>query len=273
MDPAKTGRAGNREWHVVGVNATLAGRLRAHILQDFVACQSLGGRPEAPDGDILVDVPVTLTEAVELEAAPSQVFEPLIVDRRVKLRPLLTPDGQQGGVYCDAVVALIEGAQHQLLFQNQYITVTPNSRGRFGDLVDALIARSRLVEDCRIILRADGSGFWDLMAELKRRGLDIVRCVRRLANTHTKGVIVDGAQVLVGSQNWSQAAVTVNRDASLLFDDRCIAGYYAEVFEVDWARACRLTDRQPPTRGPARVAEGPAPPPGFRRMPLAQFLD
>jgi hypothetical protein len=274
MDPTRTGRAGNREWHVVGMNKTLAGRLRAHILQDFETCTALGGRPEAPQEEILVDVPSLALEAVNLEAAPSQVFEPLVVDRQVRVRPVLTPDGDMGGVYSDAVMELIQSATRQLLFQNQYITVSKSSRGRFSDLVDALIAQSRQVQDCRIILRADGTGFWDSIAELQRRGLDVKRCVRRLANTHTKGIIADGERVLVGSQNWSQAALTVNRDASLLFDDEEIAGYYAKVFEEDWARSGKLTDPPPAGALPhARIAEGPSPPDGFQRMTLGQYLE
>jgi V8-like Glu-specific endopeptidase len=274
LDPVKTGRAGNREWHVAGVSKTLAARLRAHILQDFETCGLLGGTLEAAGGEILVDVPIAALEAVVLEAAPSRVFEPLRVDRKVRVRPVLTPDGQMGGVYAEAVLGLIEGAQHKLLFQNQYITVGKATRGHLGDLVDALIAKARELDDVRIVLRSNGTDFWDSITELKRRGLDVVRCVRRLANTHTKGIIADDAQVLVGSQNWSPSALSVNRDASLLFDDAEIAEYYSQVFEVDWARASQLTDPAP--AGPdarARIAEGPNPPPGFHRVPLASLLD
>jgi len=274
LDPAKTGRAGNREWHVVGKSPTLANRFRAHILQDFETCRDLGGLPEDASQPIMVDVPIVLESTLALEAPPTTVFEPLVLDRKVKVRPVLTPDGDMGGVYADAVMPLIEGATRQLLFQNQYITVSRASRGRFSDLVDALIAKSKDIDDCRILLRSDGSGFWDAIAELKRRGLDVTGCVKRLSNTHTKGIIADGRRVLVGSQNWSQSALTVNRDASLLFDDQEIAGYYAQVFEEDWRRATELTIPAPGGSPPAaRLAEGPAPPPGFRRISLGEFLE
>jgi phosphatidylserine/phosphatidylglycerophosphate/cardiolipin synthase-like enzyme len=36
---------------------------------------------------------------------------------------------------------------------------------------------------------------------------------------------LDGNRVLLGSHNWSKSGVTLNRDASLIFDDAEIAGY------------------------------------------------
>lgn len=111
------------------------------------------------------------------------------------------------------------------------------------------------------------------MAELKRRGVDVSRQVLRLANTHTKGIVVDGRQVLVGSHNWSQSGVTTNRDASLIIDDARAANYYARVFETDWARSSRLTEPRRSVPEAARLATGTAPPSGFRRVPLAEYLE
>ena len=39
-------------------------------------------------------------------------------------------------------------------------------------------------------------------------------------------MIVDGRRVLMGSHNWSKPGVTLNRDASLIFDDEEVADYY-----------------------------------------------
>ena len=58
--------------------------------------------------------------------------------------------------------------------------------------------------------------------------------VKVQVNCHTKGIVVDRRRVLIGSQNWSNHGVSVNRDASLLFDDAPLAAYFAEIFEHDW---------------------------------------
>jgi phosphatidylserine/phosphatidylglycerophosphate/cardiolipin synthase-like enzyme len=86
-------------------------------------------------------------------------------------------------------------------------------------------------------------------------------------------MIVDGKRVLLGSHNWSKPGVTLNRDASLIFDDEEIAGYYADAFEIDWNRANRLKPKK--FVKPESVileAVGDAPPPGFRRVPLSELL-
>lgn len=269
--PSITGKAGNREWHVVMRNRTLAQRFRNHILADYQRSIELEGTKEAVEDQVFVDVPIAALEAVQFEAAPTKVFEPLPVKRRVKVKPLLTPD-RKGAVYSEAVLKLIRSAKKQLLFQNQYITVDASSKGLFSDLVDALVDRSREIEDVRIILRSGGDGFWDNMAELKRRGMDVNRCVRRISATHTKGVIIDGRRVLVGSHNWSSLGVTLNRDASLIFDDEEIAGYFARVFEEDWERSAQI-QAESAFAGAPRIATGPVPPPGYERMPLADYLE
>lgn len=273
-DPRATGRAGNREWHVVVRNETLANRFRNHILADYERSRALGATTESVEPVKYVDVPVSVLEAIALEAAPTQVFEPLRIARSVRVKPLLTPD-RKGEVYCAAVLKLIRSAKKQLLFQNQYITVTDSSKGLFGELVDALVERSNEIDDVRILLRTGGSGFWDNMAELKRRGMDVNRCVRRISATHTKGIIVDGKRVLVGSHNWSSLGVTLNRDASLLFDDAEVAQYFADVFEEDWNRVSAISVPEGVALAEAapRMATGDAPPPGFRRIPLSEFLE
>ena len=273
MNPSKTNAAGNREWHVVVDNERLAAFFRNHILADFAESRNLGGTPEAVGEEFLIDVPVAMLEAITLEGPPAEVLEPLEVDRRVRVKPLLTPD-DVGAVYGEAVLELIRSATRQLVFQNQYIKIKRGMTGYLSELVDALVERSREIDDLRIILRSDGKEFWDNVSELKRRGLDVEASVRRLPKTHTKGIVVDGQRVLVGSHNWSAQGVTLNRDASLLFDDTEIAQYYLRAFELDWQRASELTMPEAVfTQGAPRLAVGDRPPPGFVRMTLADYLE
>ena len=271
-DPKVTSKAGNREWHVVMENETLAKRFRNHIKADFERSLELGGTEEAVELETLIDVPAPIAfESIELEGPASRVLEPLSIKRRVRVKPLLTPD-KEGAVYSEAVLQLIQSAEVQLLFQNQYISMKGSDGGFFKRLVDALAEKARKLEDFRIILRRENDSLQFDLSQLKRRGIDVKRQVRLLSNTHTKGIIVDGKQVLIGSHNWSSLGVTLNRDASLIFDDSEIAQYYTEAFNIDWDRANepRFAERSAEN---VRPAEGSEPPSGYVRMTLSDYLE
>jgi hypothetical protein len=271
---------GNREWHVVIKSPTLATRFRNHIVQDFARARELGGR-EVPRrreaADILVDVPIE--EAVVLERRPpGRVLEPLVLEGRVKVKPLLTPD-KDGAVYSDAVLDLIQSARERLLFQIPYIAMPSNPgahRGFIDDLLAALVHKLKTLDDARVILRTGGSRYSSPTHAawyFKSKGIDIQERLRQLENHHTKGMIVDGTRVLLGSHNWSKPGVSLNRDASLIFDDERIAAYYTEAFEIDWARANPIRPRRfVKPEGVVREAVGDAPPPGYRRVRLADLL-
>jgi phosphatidylserine/phosphatidylglycerophosphate/cardiolipin synthase-like enzyme len=86
-------------------------------------------------------------------------------------------------------------------------------------------------------------------------------------------MIVDGRRVLIGSHNWSKPGVSLNRDASLIFDHEGIAAYYAEAFEIDWARANPIRPKKFVKESAIiREAVGDAPPPGFRRVWLSELM-
>jgi phosphatidylserine/phosphatidylglycerophosphate/cardiolipin synthase-like enzyme/V8-like Glu-specific endopeptidase len=270
-NPKVTSKAGNREWHVVLGNETLARRFRNHIKADFAQSRELGGTPEAVQEETLVDVPLAVLEAVELEGPASRVLTPLTISRQVRVKPLLTPD-KKGAVFSKAVLRLVRSAQTQLLFQNQYISMKGADSGFLKQLVDALVQKSQELDDFRIIVRKENDSLQFDLSQMKRRGIDVENQVRVLSNTHTKGIIVDGKQVLIGSHNWSSLGVTLNRDASLIFDDEEVAEYYTEAFEIDWERASEPRFDEAVTEG-VRPAEGAEPPPGFVRMTLSEYLE
>jgi hypothetical protein len=272
-DPSKTSAAGNREWHVIISNKTLADRFRNHIEADFEQSLTLGGRPEAVEDRLMVDIPLTMMEAVEAEGPPAHVVTPKTIKRKVRVKPLLTPD-KLGAVYSNAVLQLIKSAKHQLLFQNQYVAMRGAANGSFLEkLVAALVDRSQHIADCRVILRSPLTDPNFNMSKLKRLGMNVHQVVRIVPNTHTKGIIVDGRRVLIGSHNWSSLGVTLNRDASLIFDDAEIAQYYAEVFELDWDRAREVSFTEVPVDESPRMASGEEPPEGFVRMTLSEYLE
>ncbi|HYP52235.1 MAG TPA: phospholipase D-like domain-containing protein, partial [Pyrinomonadaceae bacterium] len=270
-NPKVTAAAGNREWHVVLRSPTLAERFRNHILADLAQSTELGGTPEAVGDEPMIDVPETVRESFELEAAPSRVLEPTEISRRVRVKPLLTPD-RRGAIFSNAVLQLIRSARKQLLFQNQYIKMSGAASGFLKKLTDALGQKARELDDFRIILRSGNEDQNFDLTQLKRRGVDVHKQVRILGSTHTKGIVVDGKRVLVGSHNWSSSGVTLNRDASLIFDDEEVAQYFAEAFELDWERANEPRFEEVVTEG-IRMAEGDAPPPGYVRVSLSDYLE
>ena len=271
---------GNREWHVVIKNSTLATRFRSHIQQDFTRSQALGGRvvPKSqPEDETFIDVP--LDETVVLERpAPSHTIKPVHFTDTIEVKPLLTPD-MEGTVYSKAVLRLIRSAKQSLLFQIPYIGMTTNpeaSRGYIDDLIEALIDKLTTLDDARVILRSGSSGYSSPTHSawyFKSKGVDINSRLRVIENHHTKGMIVDGQRILLGSHNWSAAGVTLNRDASLLFDHERIAKYYTEAFEIDWQRSSKVNPRQfVKPEAPVLEAVGDAPPAGYVRMSLSEWL-
>jgi hypothetical protein len=276
---------GNREWHVVVKNTTLADRFRHHISQDFKRSEELGGGPSPKTKeaalDIFVDVPIEEAAVIEERRPPSRLLKPRLFEEKIWVKPLLTPD-HQGAVYSEAVLDLIRSAKESLLFQIPYIGMASNpadDRGFIDELIDALVGKLKTLDDARVILRAGGSKFsapthaaWFF----KSKGVDIAARLRQIQNHHTKGMIVDGQRVMIGSQNWSKPGVTLNRDASLIFDHAGLAGYFAEAFEIDWARANPIRPKKFVKKkkedAVVREAVGAAPPPGFRRIRLADLL-
>jgi hypothetical protein len=233
---------GNREWHVVIHNETLTNRFRNHILQDFKRSDALGGGI-LPKSMMEEEVEVPQEEAIVLERrAPGEVLKPLEIKRRVKVKPLLTPD-KEGEVYSEAVLDLINSARESLLFQIPYIAMPSNprqDRGFIDELIKALTKKLNTLDDARVLLRTGGQKFSDPTHAawyFKSKGVDIANRLRRMDDTHTKGMVVDGKRMLLGSHNWSKPGVSLNRDASLIFDDEELSMYYAKAFEIDWKRA------------------------------------
>lgn len=149
-------------------------------------------------------------------------------------------------------------------------------RGFIDALIKALTEKLKTLGDARVILRSGGvklSSPTHAAWYFKSKGVDIDRRLRCIDDHHTKGMIVDGRRVLLGSHNWSKPGVTLNRDASLIFDDANIAGYYAEAFEVDWARSNPIKPKRHADRSPAvREAVGVQPSPGYRRIRLSELM-
>ena len=226
-----------------------------------------------------------MLEASKERQPPSRLKQPLEVAGEIRATPLLTPD-DEGAIYSESVLKLIRSAKKSLLFQIPYIGMPSDPkkhRGFIDDLIGALTDKLVSLDDARVILRADnGKEFTDPTHAawfFKSKGVDIDRRLKWIVRHHTKGMVVDGKRVLIGSHNWSGMGVTTNRDASLIFENDALAGYFADAFQIDWERAERITPRKfvkKPKHEESAVllaADTEAPErPGYRRMRLSEYL-
>lgn len=274
---SETDLPGNRDWHVIAQSATLAERFRSHIRQDFLRSAQLE-RPGELEIEPMVLVPATI-EAVEERKPPSRVLPPLEVSGLIPAQPLLTPD-RNGRAYTDAMLELIRSARHSLLFQIPYIGMRPDPsvhRGNIDELIDALVEKLKTLEDARVLLRVGNASFSDnrhVSWYFRSRGVDGNR-LKQIGDHHTKGMVVDGKRVMIGSHNWSAQGVSVNRDASIIFDEPRLAGYFGEAFEIDWDRANPVAAKRFVREMPELMAvgeEAAALPAGFTLKPLHEIL-
>lgn len=223
----------NREWNIVIENAKLAGQFEAFLKHDLKQARA-DENIESPD---LPSLEFFVEDEPDLERVPAGMptyFEPLIIERSVRVQPLLTPDNYQ-----QHVVKLIQSAEEQILFQNQSFSILDDSKNdpRYEAIFTSLLEKQQAGVDVRIIIRGDFGP--ELVVErLKQRGFDTDR-IRLQNRCHIKGIVVDRSTALVGSHNWTNQGTLVNRDASLIFFDEEIAEYFAKAFWFDWKKLAR----------------------------------
>ncbi|MGG5823535.1 phospholipase D-like domain-containing protein [Falsiroseomonas sp. HW251] len=183
------------------------------------------------------------------------------------MQPLLTPDN-----YHAKVVELIRSAREELLIHNQTFNAPKPSHARLAKIMDAILdAQQRGVAvrvAFRIIMKADARRNLEALQDL---GFDMAS-VRVQKNLHTKGIVVDRKRVMLGSQNLSEQGVSLNRDASLIFEDAELARYFAEIFDHDWQNLA--SDSIDVVPGGFELAEpGTAVPNGFVRASIEEVLE
>ena len=210
------------------------------------AVESLMTRSMLPD---LVDA---LPELLPKQFFPSKTFTPT---KNIDILPVLSPDN-----YMKVIPALLAAAKKSILIENQYIKSTqPQVSLLLEAIAEAKKNNPRL--DVRIILgklfsKADVPKEKDNVANMKAKyklslGTNIRYIdTKRLVHCHNKLIIIDGKTILVSSQNWSDSAVSKNREAGVLLTYPEIATYYTKVFESDWSTALKTV----PVPGKATVA-------------------
>jgi hypothetical protein len=217
----------DRDWHVIVESPQLAGVFEDYIKNDLQVASGHNTPPEAAGTPLM---PPSLGSS---QTPPfSRFFPAATVTGTIKIAPLLTPDP---GVYSGAISGLIASATQTLYMQFQYIE--PPKAGDptaqpFIDLINAVIDRQAHGVEVKIIMSEfETVGY---LEQLRAMGLDVVSNVKIQKNVHNKGIVVDGAAVLVSSQNWSADGTLHNRDAGVIIYHQDAAQYFQQVFLHDW---------------------------------------
>ncbi|QZA08726.1 hypothetical protein K3U94_05410 [Mycolicibacter heraklionensis] len=232
-------RTGNRDAGLAIRSRELAALFTQILTRDMARVTAgagqVTGEPPEP-GMILIERAPTQRPS---QLFPSRVFE---LDAPLTIQPVLSPDN-----YLDVVPDLIRTATRSIVIEQQYIKADqPHVRL----LLDAVTAARRQHPelDVRIVLgkifdRGDlprEHQNLDVLASDYGLKLDAnIRYINtdQLVHCHNKMIVIDGAAALVSSQNWSDSAVTKNREAGLWVPHPGIAQYFEQIFETDWDSA------------------------------------
>jgi phosphatidylserine/phosphatidylglycerophosphate/cardiolipin synthase-like enzyme len=232
---------GNRDTGLAVRSKPLAKYFRK-VLEEDIKLQLEG--PEA------AAAPTALFDTFLVEAAPTHIPKDLFpskkfqFDAALKVLPVLSPEN-----YMDVVPKLLQKARKSVLIEQQYIRA---SQEHIEVLLDSIVTARKSAPnlDVRIVLGKifnkkdlpkEEANLELLAKEFKLKLGKNIRYIntQRFVHCHNKLILVDDEGVLVSSQNWSNAAVTENREAGLWLEHAKIAGYFRKIFESDWSTAVR----------------------------------
>lgn len=233
ISPSHLLRTYNREWHVIVENETLAQTYEQFIRYDYESNKGYRINQEELMENMNFFIPVNALERMD-ESPDLEIFKPFSENKLFTVTPLLTPDN-----FHSEVLALINSAESELLIQNQTFNAPNPGQLKLEELVSAVLKKQEEGVDVKIIFRIiHSASARKNLEKLIDMGFD-KNTIKLQRNCHNKGIIVDKKKVLIGSQNWSNDGVSVNRDASLIFDDEPLAAYFRNIFLHDWTKLAR----------------------------------
>jgi len=265
-------RPGNRDAGLAIRSKKLA-RFFTKILASDIALELTG--PQS------VEAAIKEANVFLVEKAPTKVPDTLFPSKSFTLtqpltiQPVLSPDN-----YMDVVPDKLGAARKSILIEQQYIR---GSQENISDLLAAIKAARDEADDLdvRIIL---GKLFNASDLRKEKENLDLLESeydlklgkniryidTTRFVHCHNKMVLVDGTGVLVSSQNWSNSAVSKNREAGVWLSHRGICGYFTKIFENDWKTAFKSPEK---TLGAGVVEPESLQRGGFIRVAAADYKD
>lgn len=222
----------NREWHVIIENEELAKAYELFIQNDYEHNKTYQPGAEETLEDLNFLVPAYHPELNE--ESTYEIFKPFSENRSFKVTPLLSPDN-----FYDALISLVNSAETELLIQNQTFNAPHPGQVKLEALIAAVLKKQQQGVNVKIIFRIISSvAARQNLEKLLEMGFD-KNTIKVQWNCHNKGIIVDGKTVVIGSQNWSNDGISVNRDASLIFYDEKLAAYFRNIFMHDWEKIAR----------------------------------
>jgi hypothetical protein len=273
-------REHNREWHVIIENQKLARMFRKYIEFDFDEAH----RVPVEEGLEVLLPELFVPEAAFMEeterAVAVQYFDPLVLNRELDIQPLLTPDRDSRGnrIFMAHAIKMMKKGTRKIYVENQSFNLLEDNNDAFENFFGVLRDKQQSGLDVRIIFR-DAREFpgqnnalkqQKLLERLKDFGLD-TDFIRVQKGCHTKGIIVDATEVLLGSHNLTNEGSLFNRDASLLVRDPEVAAYFEKIFLFDWKVLAQQEADE--LIGGMRIAQpGEETPVGYRRVSLTELL-
>jgi V8-like Glu-specific endopeptidase len=276
----------NREWHVTIKNNRLAKLFQSYIDFDFTEATRVPLSEEIVSKMPAIEFFIPNSGVLTEERVSGVTYEDTLIitpdDGVLDIQPLLTPDRDEEGdrLFLKAATAMIKRARRKIYLQNQSFNFTAQNNAEFDQFFSVLQRKQGELEDVRIICRdaRDYGRSDDLVKQqenlerLKDLGFNVSPDYLRLqSRCHTKGIIVDAKEVLIGSQNLTNGGALMNRDASLLVRSPKVAQFYEKIFLYDWDN---LTTNQADETigGMRRAMPGEETPIGFHRVTLIELL-
>ncbi len=231
-----TFKKGNREWFIRFDDKGIAKWFTDLFNADFKIPPKLSAAVQAgaplDQSDLLV---------AAAAAAPGKLFKSKDVEdpAGAAVTPIVSPDN-----YLKEVKQLLKTAERSICLQQQYILAGKGIKDLLEIIADRRAKKPKL--RLRIITSAAFAKNW----EATKKTLDAAGMLGslRALNTksfthcHNKGVIVDDTAVVVSSTNWSENSVLRAREAGVLVRSKTIAGYYRDVFDLDWKEGIKPAD-------------------------------
>jgi phosphatidylserine/phosphatidylglycerophosphate/cardiolipin synthase-like enzyme len=138
--------------------------------------------------------------------------------------PIFSPGSQE------EILSLIRSANNSISLEMYVFT---NEK-----VADELALAAQRGVRVRVILesRTNSYNIDKISSALQKGGVELKWASLSYKLTHSKMMIIDGKRVLVGSINFSKAAMNENREAAAVFEGEIVKDYI-DVFETDWIEA------------------------------------